>query len=51
MRNLIKAEFFKLKKLTAYRALLIIYLMIEVVINIITACFPCLHITSQNFRS
>ena len=34
MKNLIKAEFFKLRKLTAYRALFIIYLMIEIVINI-----------------
>ena len=33
MRNLIKAEFFKLRKLTAYKVLLIIYLMIEIVIN------------------
>lgn len=33
MKNLIKAEFFKLRKLTAYKVLLIIYLMIEIVIN------------------
>lgn len=33
MKNLIKAEFFKLKKLTAYKVLLIIYLLIEVVVQ------------------
>ena len=33
MENLIKAEFFKLKKLTAYRALLVIYLVIEAAVQ------------------
>lgn len=34
MKNLIKAEFYKLKKLTAYKALLAIYLLIEVMVQI-----------------
>jgi len=34
MGNLIKAEFYKLKKLTAYKALLIIYLIIEIGVQI-----------------
>ena len=33
MKDLIKAEFFKLKKSTAYKALFITYLLIEVVLN------------------
>lgn len=34
MKNLIKAEFFKLKKSTAYKTLLVTYLVIEVVVQI-----------------
>ena len=34
MKNLIKAELFKLKKLTAYRLLLLTYLLIEIAIQI-----------------
>lgn len=34
MQNLIKAEFFKLKKSTGYKALLVIYLVMEILIQI-----------------
>ncbi len=33
MKNLIKAEFFKLKKLTAYKVLLVVYLILEAVVQ------------------